>query len=104
VGAPGGTIDLLTEQIILDFHTQVRKGIGLSAGMVINPFIRLGGSLSSPAIQLDPAGVAVKGTIAVATVGLSVLARSLYDRFLSGKDPCGKAYKKLLKEDAEGGD
>jgi len=100
----GGTIDLVSEQLILDFHTQVRKGIGLSAGMVINPFIRLGGSLSSPAIQLDPAGVAVKGTVAVATVGLSVLARSLYDRFLSGKDPCGKAYKKLLKEDAEGGD
>jgi len=100
----GGTIDLVSEKVILDFHTQVRKGIGLSAGMVINPFIRLGGSLSSPAIQLDPAGVAVKGTVAVATVGLSVLARSLYDRFLSGKDPCGKAYKKLLKEDAEGGD
>ena len=97
----GGTIDLVSENIILDFHTQVRKGIGISAGMVVNPFIRLGGKLVSPAIEIDPAGVAVKGTVAVATVGLSVLARGLYDRFLSGKDPCGKALKKLLEADAE---
>jgi hypothetical protein len=97
----GGAIDLVTENISLDFHTKVRKGIGISASMVINPFIRLGGTLASPAIELDPAGVAVKGTVAVATVGLSVLGRSLYDRFLSGKDPCGKAYKKLQKADAD---
>ena len=96
----GGSIDLVTEKISLDFHTKVRKGIGISAGMVINPFIRLGGKLVSPSIELDPAGVAVSGTVAVATAGLSVLGRSLYDRFLSGKDPCGKAYKKLLEADA----
>jgi hypothetical protein len=79
----------------------VRKGIGLSAGMIVNPFIRLGGSLASPTIEIDPAAVAVKGTVAVATVGLSIVGRSLYDRFLTRKDPCGHALKKLLKADAE---
>jgi hypothetical protein len=97
----GGAIDLVSENITLDFHTQVRKGIGLSAGMIVNPFIRLGGSLASPTIELDPAAVAVKGTVAVATVGLSILGRSLYDRFLTRKDPCGHALKKLLEADAE---
>jgi uncharacterized protein involved in outer membrane biogenesis len=97
----GGAIDLVSENITLDFHTQVRKGIGLSAGMIVNPFIRLGGSLASPAIEIDPAAVAVKGTVAVATVGLSILGRSLYDRFLTRKDPCGHALKKLLEADAE---
>ena len=97
----GGTINLNTEDIGLDFHTQVRKGIGLSAGMVFNPFIRLGGKLATPLIVLDPEGVVVKGTVAVATMGLSVVGRSLYDRFLASKDPCGKALEKLLEADAE---
>jgi uncharacterized protein involved in outer membrane biogenesis len=96
----GGTVDLDSEKIGLDFHTQVRKGIGLSAGMVFNPFIRLGGKLASPMIELDPEGVVVKGTVAVATMGLSVVGRSLYDRFLASKDPCGKALEKLLEAEA----
>jgi len=96
----GGNINLVSEDMALDFHTQVRTGIGLSAGMVVNPFIRLGGKLASPSIELDPAAVAVKGTVAVATVGLSVLGRSLYDRFLSEKNPCQKALDKLLEADA----
>ena len=97
----GGAINLNTEDIGLDFHTQVRKGFGLSAGMVLNPFIRLGGKLVSPTIELDPEGVVVKGTVAVATMGLSVVGRSLYDRFLASKDPCGQALEKLLEADAE---
>jgi len=97
----GGTIDLVSENMSLDFHTRVRKGIGLSAGMIVNPFIRLGGSLASPTIEIDPAAVAVKGTMAVATVGLSILGKSLYDRFLTRKDPCGHALKKLLEADAK---
>ena len=98
----GGNIDLVTEHLKLDFHTQVRTGIGLSAGMVVNPFIRLGGTLASPAIEIDPANTAVKGGLAVATVGLSVVGRSLYDRFLSEKEPCQKALDKLLEAEAGG--
>jgi uncharacterized protein involved in outer membrane biogenesis len=97
----GGLIDLNTEKMSLDFETKLRKGIGLSAGMAINPFIRLGGSLSSPGIELDPAGVAITGGVAVATAGLSLVGKSLWDRFLTSKDPCGKALKKLQKLDQE---
>ena len=97
----GGEIDLSTETMSLDFNTKVRKGIGISAGMVVNPFIRLGGDLSSPSIELDPTAVAVSGSVAVATVGLSLLGRSLWDRFLTSKDPCGQALKKLAEADAE---
>ncbi len=96
----GGEIDLETEEMNLDFETKLRKGIGLSAGMVINPFIKLGGSLSSPGIELDPARVAIAGGVAVATVGLSLVGKSLWDRFLTSKDPCGKALARL-EEDAE---
>ncbi len=91
----GGQIDLETEKIDLEFQTKVRKGIGISASMVINPFIKLGGTLATPTIELDPAGVAFSGSVAVATAGLSIIGKSLFDRFLGNKDPCGEALKKL---------
>ena len=91
----GGQVDLETEKIDLEFQTKVRKGIGLSASMVINPFIKVGGTLSSSTIELDPAGVAFSGSVAIATMGLSLVGKSLFDRFLSSKDPCGEALKKL---------
>ena len=33
----------------------------------------------------------IEGGVAVATVGISILAKRFKDRFLSAKDPCGKA-------------
>jgi hypothetical protein len=42
----------------------------------------------------------VSGSVAVATVGLSLVGKSLWDRFFTSKDPCGKALKQLAKEDA----
>ncbi len=96
-----GTVDLNSEKINLSFRTKPRKGLGLSAGAVVNPFIKVGGSLSSPLIELDPAGVVVSGGTAVATVGLSILAKSFSDRFLSSRDPCGDTLKELAKRDAE---
>ena len=89
-----GVVDLHTEKIQFTFETKLRKGIGVSASMVINPFIGITGTLASPEVGLDPAALAVKGTVAVATVGMSLLARSLTDRYFSSKDPCGDALKK----------
>ena len=91
----GGQIDLGTEKIDLEFQTKVRKGIGISAGMVVNPFIKLGGTLATPTIELNPAGVAFSGSVAVATAGLSIIGKSLFDRFLGNRDPCGEALEKL---------
>lgn len=88
-----GVADLNTEQINFTFNTKLRKGIGISASMVVNPFIGITGTLKSPIIGLDPAAVAVKGTVAVATFGMSLIVKSLSDRFLSSKDPCGDALK-----------
>jgi GNAT superfamily N-acetyltransferase len=88
-----GTIDLRTENIDLSFNTKPRKGLGLSTSVLINPFIKVGGRLAEPAIELDPKRAAVSGGAAVATAGLSLLAKSFSDRFLSSKDPCGDARK-----------
>jgi len=93
-----GTVDLNTEKLDIVFNTKLRKGVGISISMVVNPFINLTGTLSSPSIGLDPAAVAVKGTVAVATLGLSLLAKSLTDRYFSSKDPCGDALKKAREQ------
>jgi uncharacterized protein involved in outer membrane biogenesis len=94
-----GTIDLRTEKLDLSFNTKPRQGLGLSTSVVINPFIKVGGRLAKPAIELDPKGAAVSGSAAVATAGLTLLAKSISDRFLSSRDPCGDARKEIEKRE-----
>jgi len=86
-----GTIDLATEVIDMNFRTVARKGLGLSAGSVVNPFFRIGGTLLDPALQLDVTRGTISGSAMVATAGLSVLFKSMSDRLLSSKTPCADA-------------
>jgi hypothetical protein len=97
-----GSINLQTEKIDLSFNTKPRKGLGITAGTVINTLIKVGGTLKKPSIELDPAGAIVGGTAAVATAGLSIVAKSFSDRFLSSKDPCGDARKEIEKLESQG--
>lgn len=94
-----GVIDLHTEKIDLSFNTKPRQGLGITAGTLINPLIKVGGRLAAPAVELDPAGAAISSGLAVATAGLSLVAKSTYDRFLSSKDPCGDARREIEKID-----
>ena len=92
-----GTIDLRTERINVGFQTRPRTGVGISASMITNPLIRLGGTLAKPAIELDPTRASVATGAAVATGGLSILFKGVWDRYFTSRDPCGEA----LKRDAE---
>ena len=84
-------IDLKDEKLDADFKMTPRKGIGISLSNLVNPYIKLTGTLGKPSLVIDPESVFIEGGVAVATVGLSILAKSLKDRFFSEKDPCGKA-------------
>ncbi|RLA31978.1 MAG: hypothetical protein DRR11_09420, partial [Gammaproteobacteria bacterium] len=84
-------IDLKTEKLDANFRTVPRKGLGLSLSNLINPYIKVTGTLGKPALVIDPEGVLIEGGVAVATAGLSILAKSFKNRFLSDKDPCGTA-------------
>jgi len=92
-----GEVNLATENINLSFNTRPRTGIGISPGIVINPFIKLGGTLAQPSITLDAPRAAVTGGAAVASGGLTLLGESLFNRFLRQRDPCGKVVKELRK-------
>jgi hypothetical protein len=84
-------VDLKTEALDVNFRIVPRKGLGVSLSGLVNPYIRLTGTLVRPALILDPERLLVEGGVAVATAGLSILAKGLKDRYLSDKDPCGTA-------------
>jgi len=83
-----GKIDLNTEQIHLRFDTVARKGIGISTSDFINPFVGVSGTLASPGLGVNPKSATFEGGFAVATGGLSIVAKSLYARWFGAKDPC----------------
>lgn len=83
-----GIIDLSTEKLDVNFKTQARKGIGISAGNILNNYIKVGGTLVSPKIVLDPTGTLVSSGAAVASYGLTIIVPSLWNRWFGPKDPC----------------
>jgi len=93
----GGIIDLNSEKLDINFETRPREGLGISASTITNPYIKLGGSLRKPTIEINPQRAAITTGAAVATGGLWFLYKGIWDRYFSTQDPCGEA----LKRDAE---
>jgi len=96
-----GSVDLTTEKVDVSFDTSARRGIGISAGDFINPFVRIGGTMAEPRLRLDPASSAIEGGAAVATAGLSIVAKSLWGRWLGNRDPCRKFTEEAAKAGRE---
>jgi hypothetical protein len=86
-----GTLDLRTEKIDFSFKTGARKGLGLGVAQLVNPYVKVTGTLAAPGLTLDPRGAVVNGGAAFATAGLSILATTAWDRVFRAKDPCGAA-------------
>lgn len=83
-----GTVDLKRERFAIRFDNQARKGLGISAASLVNPYVQITGTLAKPKMGLDISGSAIAGGAAVATGGLTVLAKPLYGRFLDRRNPC----------------
>jgi hypothetical protein len=88
-----GTLDLKTEKLDVAWAAKPRKGIGLSASAITNPYVKLGGTLSKPSISVQPLRAAAATAAAWTTGGLSFLAKGFWDRATSGKKICRKARK-----------
>ena len=93
-----GKIDFGTEKLSLDWVTKPRKGIGVSASMITNPYIKLGGTLSNPSVQLKGAQAVASTGVAVATLGLSVLAKGMLDRITAEKKVCKWALEEIGRQ------
>jgi len=93
-----GKIDLGTEKLDLEWITKPRKGIGISASMITNPYIKLGGTLSEPAVHLKGMEAVASTGVAVATLGLSLVAKGMFDRVTAEKKVCKKALEEIGRQ------
>ena len=92
------TVDLKSEKLSATIRTVPTKGLGISFSDLINPYTMISGTLARPSLTLDPEGLLVEGGAAVATAGISLVAKRFKDRFLSAEDPCGEAFADVEAE------
>ena len=78
-----------------------RGGLGISAGSVVNPFIRIGGTLAEPTVALDKTGALITGGAAFFTAGLSLIAKAAFDAAWRSPDPCGRVLEEAEKRFAK---
>ena len=83
-----GKIELETESIDIGFNTKAREGLGIAAAGLVTPFVKLGGSLRSPAVAVDAPSALLAGGLAVATGGVSLLGKEVLDRVVSEAADC----------------
>ena len=91
------SINLKSEKIEMTFRTTPRKGLTISAGEILNPFVMVVGTLAAPRLAVDAKGTLISGGAAVATGGLSILARATWDRLVRSKNPCETAAEQALE-------
>ncbi len=85
---------------ITSWAVKPRRNIGLSAGSIANPYIKLGGTLASPRLDVKPIEAAASTGAAVATAGLTILFRGIYNRITAEKKVCVDALRKSEKQQA----
>jgi uncharacterized protein involved in outer membrane biogenesis len=82
------TLDLKTEKIDLNIRSTPQRGLSISGAELFNPFIKIVGTLAAPGLAVDETGVLISGGAALATGGVSVLARATLDRLFRSREPC----------------
>ncbi|WP_439133831.1 AsmA family protein [Pseudomaricurvus sp.] len=87
----GGQVDLNDETLNIEFNTKPRKGVGVSADMLVTPFVKLSGTLKEPSIGLNQKGLLLSGGAAFLTGGMSFLYTGLIDRAMAQEGQCEKA-------------
>lgn len=92
------SIDLKTEDLLMAFRTTPRRALSVSAGELVNPFVQVVGTLGEPRLAVDERGVLLSGGAAVATGGLSLVARGLWDRLSRAGNPCKQTADAAIEE------
>ena len=63
--------------------------------MITNPYIKLGGTLSNPAFELKSLEAITSTGVAVATMGVSLVAKGMLDRITAEKKVCKRALEEI---------
>ena len=98
-GSRGVTsLDLKSERFNTTVRTTPERALSISAGELVNPYVQVVGTLAAPRLAVDETGLLITGGAAVATGGLSILARGIWDRLARSRDPCGQASANAIKD------
>ncbi len=89
------SINLETEDLRIGARTTPRRALSISAGELLNPYVQVIGTLAAPRLAVDEKGVLISGGAAIATGGLTLLARGIWDRLSRSGDPCGQSAANL---------
>ncbi len=84
-------IDLAVESVRADITTMPRQGRGVSLSELLHPYVQVGGTLANPHFEIDKKSTLIEGGAAIATGGLSILAKGLFERVTAGENPCTAA-------------
>jgi hypothetical protein len=96
-----GKLDFGTEDIDLAWTIKPRGHAGISGGSIANPYIRLGGTLASPRVEMKPLTAAASTGAAIASVGMTIVYRGIYNRITAEKKVCVDALAEARKAEAE---
>ena len=75
-----GTLDLKTEKMNFNFNSTPTNALQINPGEMFYPYILITGTLAKPTVGVDPGKAVLHGGAAVATLGISVLAKGVLDR------------------------
>jgi len=86
-----GVVEFDTEAIDFSWTVKPRRGVGVTRGSIANSYVKLGGTLASPRLDLKPLEAVTSTGAAVATAGLTILSRGIYSRITAEGEVCVKA-------------
>lgn len=92
-----GSVDLRDENIAMRLRVVPRRKLDISIGNIVNPNVRVTGTLAEPAFLPDTTGMLLSGGAALATGGLSILAINVWDRVSSADEPCAAVAEEAKK-------
>lgn len=86
--AASGSVNFRDEKLKLSISAKPRKGFGISVGGIANSFFNVRGTLKQPALGINTSGTVTTTGAAIATGGLSLVAKGLWDRASSQESIC----------------
>jgi hypothetical protein len=92
-----GRINFKTEDLDLKWSMGTRKGLGLSLGTMTQSAFKLGGTLTSPRIEITPLDTALRVGVTGATLGWNLVLENLWGRITGQRDLCSKGLKRAKK-------
>ena len=92
------SVNLKTEELQINVRTTPRRALSVSAGELVNPYVQVVGTLAAPRLAVDETGLLISGGAAIATGGLSILARGVWDRLSRSGDACRQASERAIEE------